>query len=128
MSIPQNVIADPKTRYGGRLSGTLNFITLRVTGFLNIFFAIFFIWLVVRLAGASLDQMDDLLANPVVAIVTALLIVSVAFHMRAGMTDIIEDYVHDPALERLSLLLNTLFALFIAVVTLAALFKLMFWG
>ena len=85
MTIPLKTIATPTTHYGSRLAGTMSFIVQRTTGVLNIAFAVFFLWLVVRLARADVSEMGDLLSNPVVAVVTGLLIVSVTMHMRAGM-------------------------------------------
>jgi succinate dehydrogenase / fumarate reductase membrane anchor subunit len=128
MAIDQKTIADPRSRYGTRLAGTLTFINLRVTGVLLVAFTLFLIYLVLRLARAGTDAMGDLLANPVVAIVSALMIIVTAVHMQGGMREVIEDYVHEPRLNRLTLLLNTMFCLFVALLTLAALLKLVFWG
>lgn len=121
-------ISTPTTHYGSGKAATRSFITQRITGALNIAFTLFFVWLVVRLAGSGADGMSDLLANPIVAVVVALMIISVTVHMRIGMREVIEDYVHDEKLNRLCLMLNTLFAVLVAVATLAALVKLVFWG
>ena len=128
MTIPLKTIATPTTHYGSRLAGTMSFIVQRTTGVLNIALAVFFLWLVVRLARADVSEMGDLLSNPVVAVVTGLLIVSVTMHMRAGMREVIEDYVHEEKLNRLSLQLNTAFTVLVALVTLVALIKLIVWG
>jgi succinate dehydrogenase / fumarate reductase membrane anchor subunit len=128
MTIPLKTIAAPTSHYGSRLAGTMSFIVQRVTGVLNIAFAVFFLWLVVRLARADVSEMGDLVSNPVVAVVTGLLIVSVTLHMRAGMREVIEDYVHEEKLNRLSLQLNTAFTVLVALVTLVALIKLIVWG
>ena len=126
--ISQKAIATPTTHYGAGKASTWGFIIQRVTGALNVVFTVFFIYLVVRLARAGADSMSDLLGNPLVLIVTALMIISVALHMRIGMRDVIEDYVHGEKLNRLCLLLNTLFTVVVALATLAALAKLAFWG
>ncbi len=126
--ISQKTIATPTTHYGATKASTWSFIIQRLTGALNIVFTVFFIYLVVRLARAGTDEMADILGNPLVLIVTALMIISVALHMRIGMREVIEDYVHTEKLNRLCLLLNTLFTVLIALVTLAALAKLAFWG
>jgi succinate dehydrogenase / fumarate reductase membrane anchor subunit len=128
MTIPLKTIAAPTSHYGSRLAGTMSFIVQRITGVLNIAFAVFFLWLVVRLARADVSEMGDLVSNPVVAVVTGLLIVSVTLHMRAGMREVIEDYVHEEKLNRLSLQLNTAFTVLVALVTLVALIKLIVWG
>lgn len=121
-------IANPKSRYGSGKAATRHFIVQRLTGALNVLFMLFFIWLVVRLAGAGRAEMVSVIANPVVAIVTALLLVSITVHMRIGMLEVIEDYVHDEKLNRLSLTLNTAFAVLIAVIGIVSIAKLVFWG
>lgn len=121
-------IANPKSRYGSGKAATRHFIMQRLTGALNVLFMLFFIWLVVRLAGAGRAEMVSVIANPVIAIVTALLLVSITVHMRIGMLEVIEDYVHDEKLNRLSLTLNTAFAVLIAVIGIVSIAKLVFWG
>ncbi|HVX81178.1 MAG TPA: succinate dehydrogenase, hydrophobic membrane anchor protein [Devosiaceae bacterium] len=126
--LDQKTISTPSSRYGSGRAATWGFIAQRITGALGIVFTIFLIWIVVRLARADTERMGELLANPVVALVTALMIISTAIHMWIGMREVIEDYVHDPALNRLSLLANAAFSILIALVTLAALVKLVIWG
>jgi succinate dehydrogenase / fumarate reductase membrane anchor subunit len=121
-------IANPKSRYGSGKAATRHFMVQRLTGALNVFFMLFFIWLVVRLAGADRAHMVAVIANPIVAILTALLLVSITVHMRIGMLEVIEDYVHDEKLNRLSLALNTGFAVLIAGIGILSIAKLVFWG
>lgn len=120
-------IRNPATHYGNPKASTRHFITQRVTGALNVAFTLFFVWFVVGLAGKGREDMVATVANPLVAIGLALLIVNVVIHMRNGMRDVIEDYF-DGAANRLALAANTLFALFIAVVALGAIAKIVFWG
>lgn len=124
----RRVIADPKSHYGDAKQATQSFKWQRATAAFNVFFLGFLVWLVVRLAGAERAQMVATIANPFVAILLALLIVNVCVHMRIGMREIIEDYVHDPRINRLSLGVNDIFSLGVALVALAALIKIVFWG
>lgn len=126
--IDKRIIADPKTHYGAAKSSTRHFITQRLTGALNVLFLLFFVWLVVRLAGAERAEMVAVVANPFVAIVLALLLVSVCVHMRIGMREVIEDYVVDERTHRLVLFVNSLFAAVIALVGLVSIAKIVFWG
>lgn len=121
-------ISNPKAHYGSGKAATRHFITQRLTGALAVAFTVFFIWLLVRLAGADRGEMLAVIGNPVVAIITALLIVNVCVHMRIGMLEIIEDYVDDPRLHRLTTLLNTAFCTVIALVGVVAIAKIAFWG
>ena len=120
-------IRNPTMHYGNAKASTRHFITQRVTGALNIVFTLFFVWFVVSLAGADRAGMVAIVANPLVAIVLALLIVNVVIHMRNGMRDVIEDYFEGAA-NRLAMIANTGFAVLIGVVVLAAITKIVFWG
>ena len=127
-TITEKTIANPKTHYGSGRASTWRFIAQRATAVLNVVFTVFLIWLVVRLAGADVEAMGDLLSNPVVCVVVGLMIISAAIHMEIGMREVLDDYVHGGAALKLSLMLNTLVCAVVALAALAALIKLAFWG
>ena len=106
--IDKATISDPKTHYGH--GGTREFIWQRVTGALNAIFLLFFVWFVVRLAGAERAEMVEVVRNPFVGIVLCLLIVNVCVHMRIGMNEVIEDYLDEDKTNRLARIANTVFA------------------
>ena len=124
--IDKATIADPKTKYGH--GGTREFIGQRVTGALNVLFTIFFVWFVVRLAGADRAEMVEVVRNPFVGVALILLILNVCAHMRIGMHEIIEDYLDEDKTNRLANAANNVFAVLVAVVTILAVAKIMFWG
>jgi succinate dehydrogenase / fumarate reductase membrane anchor subunit len=126
--IDKKLIADPTTSYGDAKASTRQFITQRLTGALNVLFLLFFVWLVVRLAGAGRIEMVAVIANPFVAIVLALLLVNVCAHMRIGMREVIEDYVVDERVHRLVLFVNDVFAIGVALIGLVSIAKIVFWG
>ena len=126
--IDRAIVANPTTRYGSARAATRHFITQRLTGALNVLFLIFFVWLVVRLAGADRAEMVAVIANPLVAIVLALLLVNVTIHMRIGLREVIEDYLDEERSNRLALRLNTAFTAAIALIGLASIAKIVFWG
>ena len=121
-------ILNPKTHYGSPKHATRHFIIQRITAALNIAFLLFFIWFVVSVAGQDRAGMIATIANPFVAIPLALLMVVVPIHMRIGMTEVIEDYVADERVNRLSHTLNTVFAILVAVVAIGSIAKIVFWG
>lgn len=123
----KRIIADPQMHYGSPKGATRAFSIQRITGALNVLFLAFFIWLVVGLAGADRAQMVATVAHPVVALVLALLLVNVALHMRTGMREVIEDYVHGRT-GRLALLINDIFVLGVLALGLISLIKIVFWG
>ena len=120
-------ISSPTTHYGSPRAATRHFTIQRITAALNVLFTLFFVWLVVSLAGADRAAMIATIGNPFVAIALALLIVNVVVHMRIGMAEVIEDYLDGEA-NRLALAANTAFAVFVVVVTLGAITKIVFWG
>lgn len=121
-------IADPKTHYGSAHAATRHFMTQRITGALNVLFTMFFVWFVLRLAGADRADMVSVVRNPFVAVILALLIVNVCVHMRIGMTEVIEDYMDEAKTHRLALAANTWFAVAVAALSLVAIAKIVFWG
>lgn len=126
--IDKSAISNPKTHYGSGRAGTRDFFVQRLTGALGVLFTIFFVWFVVRLAGADRADMVEVVRNPFVAIVLALLIVNVCVHMRIGMNEVIEDYIDDEARNRLALGANTAFSIVVAVLSLVSIAKIVFWG
>jgi succinate dehydrogenase / fumarate reductase membrane anchor subunit len=74
--------------------GTETFWRQRVTAIANIPLVIFLILSIVRLIGASYGEVKAYLAQPVVALLMMALVISAAIHLRIGLKEIIEDYVH----------------------------------
>ena len=126
--IDKATISDPTTHYGSPRQSTRHFMTQRITAMLNVLFVLFFIWFVVRLAGADRATMVDTIRNPFVAIVFCLLIINVCIHMRIGMNEIIEDYLDEDKTNHLAQRANTVFAILVAVVTVISVAKIVFWG
>jgi succinate dehydrogenase / fumarate reductase membrane anchor subunit len=124
--IDKATIANPKTHYGH--GGTRHFVRQRVTGALNVLFLAFFVWFVVRLAGADRAAMLAEIKNPLVALALVLLIINVTVHMRLGMNEVIEDYVTNERLNRLSRFTNTAFAVLVAAATILSVAKILFWS
>ena len=126
--IDKSAISDPKTHYGSPHAATRHFMTQRITGALNVLFTIFFVWFVLRLAGAARAEMVEVVRNPFIAIILALLIINVCIHMRIGMNEVIEDYIDDHGMNRLLRGLNAAFAILVALVSVLAIAKILFWG
>jgi succinate dehydrogenase / fumarate reductase, membrane anchor subunit len=126
--LDQRTIATPTTHYGSPKASTEAFRWQRITAILNVAFLAFLIWLVVTLARADHAAVIATLRNPLVWIPLILLLINVPIHMRIGMREIIEDYVHDPRLNRFSLMLNTFFALVVGLLGILAVLKIVVWG
>ena len=82
--------------------------------------------IVVSLLGRNHAAVVQILGSPLVAIVMLLFIGSVTYHMRIGMQVIIEDYVHDEMRKLVLVMLNTFFAVAVALASAYAILKLSF--
>ena len=109
---------------GSAKDGTEHFWRQRVTAVANIFLLSFLVWLIASLAGADYAGAKALLSNPFVDLALLCLILSATVHMRIGMQTIIEDYVHGEGVKIAALLLNTFFAVLVAVACIFAVVKL----
>jgi len=107
---------------GAAHRGTETFWRQRVTAVANIPLVIFLILSVVSHIGAPYSEVKAYLAQPVVAVLMLALIISAAIHMRIGLKEIIDDYVHSDS-KVLCILGATFFAGFIALACTLAILK-----
>jgi succinate dehydrogenase / fumarate reductase, membrane anchor subunit len=111
---------------GAARSGTGHFWHQRLTAVANVPLTITFVLIVVALLGSNHAAAKQILGTPLVAIVILLFIGSVTYHMRLGMQIIIEDYVHEETTKLVLIMLNTFFAVAVALASAYAIFKLSF--
>lgn len=109
---------------GSAQAGTEHFWAQRMTGLANLVLLVFLIYSVIRLAGEPLDFVRAYFASPAVAILASLFAISAAYHMRIGMQVIVEDYIHKESSKLLLLILNTFFAVAVALTSVIAIIKL----
>ena len=111
---------------GAAHHGTETFWRQRLTAVANVPLLIFLIWFVVSHAGASYEKVRECLANPFVAVLMLALIWSAAIHMRIGLREIIEDYVHTKMCKTVSLMAVTFFAALVGLASTLAILKISF--
>ena len=111
---------------GSAKSGTGHFWHQRLTAVANVPLTIAFVLIVIALLGRNHAAAQQILGAPLVAIVILLFIGSVTYHMRIGMQVIIEDYVHEETAKLALIMLNTFFAIAVALASAYAIFKLSF--
>jgi len=107
---------------GSARSGTDTFWRQRVTAVANIPLVIFLILSLVANIGADYAEVRAYLAQPLVAILLLALVINAAIHMRIGLKEIIEDYVHGGA-KVVAILLATFFAAGVGLASVVAIIK-----
>lgn len=113
---------------GSAHEGTMHFWRQRLTAIALVPLTLFFVGLIVALNGADFDTTRAVLANPLVALVLALMMIAGLIHMRLGMQSVIEDYVHGEGAKLACLVLNTFFSFAVGAMAIFALLKLTFGG
>ena len=103
--------------------GTETFWRQRMTAIANIPLVLFLILSIVTHIGAGYDQVRAYLAQPIVALLLLALVISAAIHMRIGLKEIIEDYVHGEGAKVVAILLATFFAAAVGLACTLALVK-----
>jgi succinate dehydrogenase / fumarate reductase membrane anchor subunit len=108
---------------GSARRGTETFWLQRLTAVANVPLVVFLIVSIVSHIGADYTTVKAYLAQPLVTLAMLALVISAATHMRIGLKEIIEDYVHDDGLKIAALLLATFFAVGIGLACALALVK-----
>jgi succinate dehydrogenase / fumarate reductase membrane anchor subunit len=111
---------------GSARSGTEHWWVQRVTAVAGIPLVVFLIGFVLAHIGATRAEVMASLANPLVAILLALTLINLLWHMKLGLQVVIEDYVHTPRNKFAALLLNTFFTVVMGVAALYAILKMSF--
>ena len=111
---------------GSARDGTHHWWMQRVTAIANLPLMIFFIIFIIAHLGSSRAELVAAIANPMIAIVLSLTMISVLWHMRLGLQVVIEDYVHGVAAKLAAILANTFFTAALGVAALYAILKMSF--
>jgi succinate dehydrogenase / fumarate reductase membrane anchor subunit len=108
---------------GAAHRGTETFWRQRLTALANIPLVIFLILTIVTHIGADYATMRAYFAQPLVALVMLALVLSASLHMRIGLKEIVEDYVHGAGAKVAALVLLTFFAFGVGLACAYALIK-----
>lgn len=108
---------------GSAKAGTEHWWHQRVTAIAGFPLVVFLIAYLLMHRGASRAEIVASMHNPFVAILMALTIANLVWHMRLGLQVVIEDYVHTDHTKYALLLINTFFAVVMVVAALFAILK-----
>jgi len=103
--------------------GTSHWIAHRVSAIALFVLAPVFVWMLAMSGAPDGEATRAFLATPAGAIVTLLTLTAGLAHMRSGLTEVIEDYIHTPVAKTLLALGNTFLAAGLWLVTVFALLK-----
>jgi succinate dehydrogenase / fumarate reductase membrane anchor subunit len=107
-------------RLGSAKSGTGHFWWQRVTAVVLALLVPWLVGLLVSLVGADLGRVYEVFSRPYNAILMALFVIALFWHAKLGMQVVIEDYVHNRAVELTLLVLNLLLCVLGALASLYA--------
>ncbi len=93
--------------------GTQHFIAQRITALLLIPTIIWFLVSMVGHFGSDRAEIYAWLSDRTTAMVMAVFLLALFFHMRLGMQEVIDDYIANPDTRSMLSFLNTFFALVI---------------
>lgn len=101
--------------HGAAAEGTGHFVGQRVSAIALLFVATWFVLsAALTMDGPTYLAAIDFISQPFNAVGLILLIMVALYHMRLGMGEVVNDYVHKPFAKIALLLLNTLVPLVIA--------------
>jgi succinate dehydrogenase / fumarate reductase membrane anchor subunit len=112
--------------HGSARSGTAHFWWQRVTSVALIPLTIGVLVIIFSLLGRNHAAVVQILGSPLVAIVMLMFIGTSAYHMKLGMQEIIEDYVHDEVPKLLLLMGNVFFSIVVGLAATYAVLKISF--
>jgi succinate dehydrogenase / fumarate reductase, membrane anchor subunit len=113
---------------GSAKSGTDHFWKVRTTSVALVPLLLFYVVFLIMYAGKPFADVVSALSNPFVATINALTIVASIVHMKLGMEEIIQDYIHSEVMKLAVLMLNSFFSLLVGGLCLFAALKIAFAG
>jgi succinate dehydrogenase / fumarate reductase membrane anchor subunit len=119
MATPLKRVRGLGTAHGG----TKTFWRQRLTALANIPLVIFLIYAIVSHIGADYGTVKAYFAQLPVAVLMLALVVSAAIHMRIGLKEIVEDYVHGEGAKIAAIVLATFFAVGLGLASVLAILK-----
>lgn len=113
---------------GSAKSGTEHYWMIRVTSVALIFLTFIFLGILIAMIGKPYAEARAIMANPIVAVMTLLFVVTSMYHTRIGFQTVIEDYIHEEGLKTAALMANIFFTTVVGALAVFAILKIAFGG
>ena len=114
--------------HGAAKAGVRSWWLLRLTAISLVPLTLWFVYSVVSLGGADYAAVIAWVRAPGTALLLALLLFAMFTHLTLGVTEVIEDYVHNESLKVASLIVLKLAAFFLAASGIFAVLKIAYGG
>ncbi|BCJ89448.1 succinate dehydrogenase, hydrophobic membrane anchor protein [Terrihabitans soli] len=95
---------------GASGTGTREYWLLKLTSVALLPLTVFLIGFLIAMKDADHAQVTDAIASPFIAVPLFFFILANAKHMRLGMQNVIDDYVHDKTMKKLMVGANIFFS------------------
>ena len=125
-SSPPKTMRTPlsRVRYlGASHSGTSDFWRQRITAVALTLLIVPVVVVVLMLLGRNQAYAKQILGSLPIAIIMLLFIIASAWHMKIGMQEVIEDYVHNEKIKLASVMANNFFCIAVALASIYAILK-----
>ncbi len=113
---------------GSAKSGTGHWWAQRVTAVALLILGGWFLYSIAHLDNFAQSALLDWAGRPFNSVTLLLLSLTLAWHSALGVHEVLEDYVHGPSINVVSLLLNRIAHVFLAIVAVAAILKIALGG
>ncbi|OAF17313.1 MULTISPECIES: succinate dehydrogenase, hydrophobic membrane anchor protein [Bradyrhizobium] len=109
---------------GAAHSGTSDFWRQRLTAVAMTLLMIPVLVIIMMLLGRNQAGAAQILGSLPIAVIMLLFIIASAWHMKIGMQEVINDYVHNEKVKLVSMMLNNFFSIAVALASIYAILKL----
>jgi len=113
---------------GSAKEGTNSWLTHRITALANIPLTLFFVISFVGNVGKSHAEWVAWLKQPLVAVLLILFVANFTHHMRSGLQEVVEDYVHSHGAKMAATLAIKFTCVLIAALSIFSVLRISFGG
>ena len=113
---------------GSAKDGTNHWLSQRITAIANIPLTIFFVVSFVGNVGKSHAEWVAWLKQPLVSVLLILFIANFTHHMRSGLQEVVEDYVHSHGLKFAATIAIKFSCILIAALSIFSILRIAFGG